>query len=1232
MDEPSGRIVVILGMHRSGTSALAAGLQSLGVELGDELLEGGPEENPKGFFEDRAILNLSERILSVLDLRWDSMRLLDERWWEHADFASLELEACELLRRRVRHHPIWGFKNPRTSRLLGFWKKVFRRLGLEAKYVLAVRNPMEVARSLEARNGFPEAKTHLLWLLHTVEAACDAPEGACTFVEYERLLRAPTPELSRVADRLDLSVGPAVREAMKRFERSFADPDLRHFAFEPSDVGLDPEASRLVERAYQLAHNLARDELVPASRSVRRRWRELRRSLETIRPVLGHLDHEARMRSHLETELEQRETSAAGRVRTLEQELETTGERASSAERARDRLEGELEELRGRAEAAETERERYAGELHGLQERRRDEARALEGLRERVREAEAARSRSEADLAASRRALDERRAAHERIAAELDARRSGHEAWLDAALVRHLREVHEAAEQLRSTRTWRLARLFQRILDRGRGRFGGDALGQLASDARRLAARAEHGDPGFEETRSGIDALRSSLGAVHAWETWRVARAFALAMHLVRLRLPVAGPHERLEALLRHVNPLLERLHLEPPRPRRELVSCARGAPVDVVVPVYADRDATMACLESVRRSSCATPFELVVVDDTGGSNTLSRTLRDRAEQLGLTLLANHENRGFVKSANRGMALHPDRDVVLLNSDTLVHGDWLDRLRRAAYSDWMIGTATPWSNNAEICSHPLPCVSNPNPDEDELSRIDALCATTHRGTTATLPTCIGFCTYLRRDCLQEVGLFDAASFGRGYGEENDLSMRARRRGWRHVLAADTYVAHAGAASFGADKDLRVEEALRRLDELHPGYRPEVHEFVRLDPLRKLRRELDLREVDAEGPAILLVSHDLGGGTGRHVGELVESWEQEGVRAYEILPADSCEAERVALRQRAVGGTPNLLYRLPDEFDSLSRDLSRLGILHVHFHHVLGLPEAVRALPERLGLQYDFTVHDYLSICPRVHLVDGSGSYCGEPENENVCSACVRANGSPVGEEVDVRSWREDFGRFLQSARRVFVPNEDVRVRLASYFPGVEFATRPHAESPIKALPSTSSTPGKARRVAVIGAIGPHKGSAVLEACARDAEARKLPLEFHLVGYSDRDEVLESLPCVRITGRYEEAEVYDLLAARRCHLAFFPAVWPETHCYTLSVALGARLYPIAFDLGAVAQRIQEVGWGELLPLASGARAINDRLLAAVPPKFPTERYERTGAVYADMRFDYYGAPF
>jgi len=265
---------------------------------------------------------------------------------------------------------------------------------------------------------------------------------------------------------------------------------------------------------------------------------------------------------------------------------------------------------------------------------------------------------------------------------------------------------------------------------------------------------------------------------------------------------------------------------------------------IDVIIPVYKGLNQTRRCIDSVLGSGQATAFEIVAVDDASPDLGITRYLDELAAAGRITLVRNDANRGFVQSVNRGMALHPDRDVVLLNSDTEVANDWLDRLWRGACAYPDIGTVTPFSNNATICSYPFEGWAGGVPGTLGLAALDRLFATTNAGRLVDMPTAVGFCMCIRRACLDQVGLFDAERFGRGYGEENDFCMRAAGVGWRNVLAGDVFVYHEGAVSFSGERLALTENAGKTLAELYPDYVRKVREYVIRDPATTLRAAVD----------------------------------------------------------------------------------------------------------------------------------------------------------------------------------------------------------------------------------------------------------------------------------------------------------------------------------------------------------------------------------------------------
>lgn len=285
-----------------------------------------------------------------------------------------------------------------------------------------------------------------------------------------------------------------------------------------------------------------------------------------------------------------------------------------------------------------------------------------------------------------------------------------------------------------------------------------------------------------------------------------------------------------------------------PPPPVRQVGAAphhqAEDEVVEIIVPVYGNRPLVERCLQSLMAAACTTRWHVTVLDDASPD----AETRDWLRQWGLahpgaTVLAAARNTGFVQTVNLGMQLAGRRDVVLLNSDAEVAGDWLDRLRAAAHALPRVATVTPFSNNATICSLPRFCEDNPLPAGHTTASVHDLVSRLCTGRVVEIPTAVGFCMYISRACLDQVGLFDADTFGLGYGEENDFCMRASAAGWRHLHALDAFVFHQGGASFSERRHALQQNALRALLRLHPDYEERVRAFVAADPARADRERV-----------------------------------------------------------------------------------------------------------------------------------------------------------------------------------------------------------------------------------------------------------------------------------------------------------------------------------------------------------------------------------------------------
>jgi glycosyltransferase involved in cell wall biosynthesis len=609
----------------------------------------------------------------------------------------------------------------------------------------------------------------------------------------------------------------------------------------------------------------------------------------------------------------------------------------------------------------------------------------------------------------------------------------------------------------------------------------------------------------------------------------------------------------------------------------------------------------------------------------------------------GLDLLANERNLGFTRTANRGMQ-RSRADVVLLNADTIVAGDWLGAIRRCAASDPRVGTITPCSNIAEIVSFPRFCADNRWPPDGDAERVAGALARAAVPTYPELPTGVGFCMFIRRALLDEGGLFDPA-FGAGYGEENDLCLRAARAGWRNVLADDAFVLHVGGRSFEGRKAELSPRNTTLLLEHHPHYERMVGDYIAADPLAPLREAarlaLDVGDTDPRG--VLHVIHDHGGGTETHVRALIEASRERWRHCLAIAAGDRWQIEQ----HRPDGGTVtcDLTRRGDEPWDSFVRGIcATFGIGLLHLHNISGCRDGLLVALAALGRPYGYTVHDLNFACPTITFLGADGMFCGGETDAATCRRCLAAQ--PVLAEVDIVRWRERHGALLAGAAFVIAPSRWAADMLARYFPDRRVESIVHGTPDV--VPAPPATPrfvlpdDGVPTVAVLGAIGPDKGARRIERIVELARERDAPVRFAVIGYLD----VRHTPFVAddarfaVHGRYEPRELPALLDLYRVALVLYPSAGPETFSYTLSEAWAAGRPVLVPPIGALAERVAASGGGwvmteaewrdessmldrivELLsPQHRGALAVAERGARAVPHAALAQMAGATFALY------------
>jgi GT2 family glycosyltransferase len=273
-----------------------------------------------------------------------------------------------------------------------------------------------------------------------------------------------------------------------------------------------------------------------------------------------------------------------------------------------------------------------------------------------------------------------------------------------------------------------------------------------------------------------------------------------------------------------------------------------------IIVPIFNAFEALDICLAALLRNLTASA-KVILANDASTDPRIESLLKqfESRARFSVRIIHREHNLGFPENCNRGFFEAGDDDVLLLNSDAIVTPDWLENILALAALDETIATITPWSNNAEICSFPRFCEYSPVPENYEL--IAQAAAMMPQDASHELPTAMGFCMWIRRAALRQCGNFDAATFGRGYGEENDLCRRFAAMGWRNVLCTRAYVAHLGSQSFAPLNLGPGGENLQKLLARWPDYHEQVARFIMADPLKPLRAQLseNILRIEQHGP-------------------------------------------------------------------------------------------------------------------------------------------------------------------------------------------------------------------------------------------------------------------------------------------------------------------------------------------------------------------------------------------
>jgi O-antigen biosynthesis protein len=450
-----------------------------------------------------------------------------------------------------------------------------------------------------------------------------------------------------------------------------------------------------------------------------------------------------------------------------------------------------------------------------------------------------------------------------------------------------------------------------------------------------------------------------------------------------------------------------------------------------VIVPVYSDYKATKLCLETLRDTLRPPNHSAIIINDASPDARIARHLL-KLESDSVEILINAHNLGFAGSVNRALERVKDGDVVILNSDTIVPQDFVDRLAAAARSSSDVGTITPLSNNGEFASFPIPNAPNPLLSGNDINRLDYIAAQVNAGTIIDIPSGIGFCLYVTRACLDAVGPL-SEDFGRGYLEDADFCLRARERGFRNVCAPSIYVGHAGSKSFGPERRSLIVRNLGVLEQRFPSHRAECAAFMAADPLRTAREAIELEATDDASHPRLLVTGV--GAVGAVASERARQLASAGQRVLVLKVRCSAEGTFAEITDPA-GGIPQSLrmdVASSSSCKSLCNFLQNIEPVRVEIVDPAHTPFSLITALQKLGVPYDIFIADAGLLGPE------DAQPCAEAVRSSLAAQPNRRRDG--ANEIDgSRQWEDFWQEIAAGAQEIIAPCAHAQAFAAAVLP------------------------------------------------------------------------------------------------------------------------------------------------------------------------------------------------
>lgn len=606
---------------------------------------------------------------------------------------------------------------------------------------------------------------------------------------------------------------------------------------------------------------------------------------------------------------------------------------------------------------------------------------------------------------------------------------------------------------------------------------------------------------------------------------------------------------------------------------------------ITLIIPIYDGYQETIDCIESVLKSKNKIKYDLVLINDFTKNRNLKEYISS-LKQKNIHLVNKKKNTGFSDSVNLGSHFFQNRNIIILNSDTIVGDFFIDNLHYISKNNPDVGTITPVTNNGELAT--IPCLDSIHINHKSLvANVNNICNELYSDQGIDSPVCIGFCTYINRKCWNEIGGLDALTWGRGYGEEVDFSIKSGNLGWRHLISASTFVYHKGGTSFGHDKELLLKANQIKINEFYPGYDSVISNYSRNNKLSEFMSTLSLSIIfqNTSKKFDIHVSHDYGGGTEKFILDLISKTSNPCIY---IRNKSNNTSELNFYNLEFLEGVNVHIEIIESEnlqqiFEILSNSCNSINL-----HSTINFSDNLINLFKKLS--YNSFVHDFTWLCPMITLTDSEGNYCNDNLNPKICESCInRSNGPREGVKnifKDIVNFRNSHEQILRKSTSVYTGSVDASKRILKYY-NINVEKIPYEN--IISTPKNKKIKNHTITIGILGAISIEKGFKKILDFVEFTTIHDENIKFILFGYTPKDFILDKYKSVNIYGKYNDKDIKFILSQYEIDFFWFPNQWPETYSYTLSIAFENSIWPVVNNIGAPAERVTELNFGTIVDL-------------------------------------------